>query len=107
MGSCTYQNTFNNRLHSYVIVVARNLIKKYFLGRNLSFKQFPFILRYLCNMREPLHDCVFLLSAYNNEKKPVNTQNFAASQIVITSMTSAEILDKTLHIHVMKGSVLP
>lgn len=83
-GCSTYHNTFNNGLHSYISVIARNLIKKHLSRKNLPFKQFPFVLRYLCNMREPLHNCTFLLSTCNNANKSVNINNLIVSQIVIT-----------------------
>lgn len=67
-GLSTYHDALDNGLHCYISVIARNLIQKHLLGRNLSFQQFPFILRYLCNMGEPLHNSMFLLSTCNKEK---------------------------------------
>lgn len=68
-GCSTYHDTFNNALHSYVIVIARNLIQKHFFGRNLSLQKLAFVLRYLCNPGEPPHNGMLLLSTCSNHRR--------------------------------------
>lgn len=72
----TYHDAFNNGLCSYIGVIAKNPIKKHLMGRNLSFKQLSFVLRYLLQTAEPLHNCTFALSACNRERKSGNIKNF-------------------------------